>query len=97
MVLDTAENLTQIGQWSLDCFVKEKQRIALYITLTRKNLTALESFPLSPSFTHEFKKFCTCYEKLEKEFTSGVADRKVWGQGMLQWGTALTQHVNLII
>ncbi len=89
LVLDTAENLTQIGQWTLNCFAKEQQRIALYLALTRKNLTALASFPSSSSFLPEFKKFCNSYDKLEEEYVTGIVDRSVWANGMLTWGTTL--------
>jgi len=89
LVLDTAGNLTQIGQWTRDCFIKEQQRIVLYLALTRKNLTALESFPSSSSFLLEFKKFCNSFDKLEEEYRTGIVDRSVWANGMLTWGTTL--------
>ena len=91
LLLDTAGNLTQIGQWTLDCFHKEQRRIELFLFLTRKNLKALHDFPLSSPFDLDFKKFCTCFDKLDQEYNTGIVDRKVWANGMLTWGTSLTQ------
>ena len=96
LVLDTAENLTQIGDWALGSFSKEHQRIELFLKLTRKNLNALLDFPVSPSFGPSFKKFCHSFARLEKEYRSGISDRTVWANGMRKWGTTLTQTVNLI-
>lgn len=96
LVLDTAENLTQIGHWTLAGFAKEQKQIELYLKLTRKNLKALETFPLSPTFLTGFKKFCDCYTKLEKEYIAGLTDHKVWANDMLKWGVTLTKDVQLI-
>lgn len=96
LVLDTAENLTQIGHWALDSFSKERQRVELFLKLTRKNLNALSDFPLSPSFDPGFKKFCHSFAKMEKEYRTGTADHKVWANDMLTWATTLTQSVKFI-
>jgi hypothetical protein len=95
-VLDTAENLTQIGTWARCSFVKEGQRIELFLKLTRKNLNALLGFPLSPSFNPCFHKFSNSFTRLEKEYHVGVSDPGVWANRMSTWGTTLTQSVKLI-
>ena len=96
IVLDTADNLTQIGQWTIGSFHKEQYRIELFLSLTRKNMNALIGFPLSPKFSQDFKKFCTSYEKLEAEFHSGIVDRTAWANGMLKWGISLTRSSELV-
>lgn len=96
LVMDTAENLTQIGTWAQKSFVKEQHRIELFLKLTRKNLNALLGFPLSPSFNPEFQKFCSSFTRLEKEYRVGIVNRSAWANGMLTWGTTLTQNVKLI-
>lgn len=96
IVLDTADNLTQIGHWALDCFGKEKDRIELFLTLTRKNLTALEGYPLSSSFGPDFKKVLSNFYKLEKEYHTGIVDRTIWGNGMLKWGNTLSRSSEFI-
>lgn len=88
-MLDTAENLTQIGNWSLVSFTKEKGRIELFLKLTRKNLNALLTFPPTPTFKPTFKQFSDSYDKLEAEYREGVIDHKVWAQDMLTWGNNL--------
>lgn len=96
LVLDTAENLTQIGNWSLVGFTKEKGRIELFLKLTRKNLNALLMFPIAPpSFKPSFQKFSESYDKLEQEYKTGVIDHKVWAQGMLTWGNNLYHSAKL--
>ncbi len=96
LVLDTAENLTQIGSWALGNFAKDQTRIELFLKLTRKNLNALSDFPLLPTFAPGFKKFCNSFARLEKEYTTGIVDRTVWAKGMLKWGTTLTGTSKLI-
>jgi hypothetical protein len=96
LVLDTAENLTQIGTWARGSFVKEGQRIELFLRLTRKNLNALLGFPLSPLFDPSFQKFSHSFTRLEKEYHVGVVDHSVWANRMLTWGTTLTQSVKFI-
>lgn len=96
LVLDTAENLTQIGRWTLNSFAKERQRIELFLKLTRKNLNALAGFPLSPSFDLGFKKFCQSFARLEKEYSTGIVDRTIWANGMLKWGSTLIQSSEFI-
>ena len=96
LVLDTAENLTQIGTWARGSFVKDKLRIELFLRLTRKNLNALLDFPVSPSFHSDFHKFCTSFTRLEKEYCSGITNRNTWANGMIAWGTTLTQSVKSI-
>lgn len=96
LVLDTAENLTQIGTWARGSFDKEEQRIALFLKLTRKNLNALSSFPLSTAFDPGFRKFCHSFERLEKEYVAGVHDPSLWATGMLKWGSVLIKSVELI-
>ncbi len=88
--------MTQIGSWALGNFAKDQTRIELFLKLTRKNLNALSDFPLVPAFAPEFKKFCDSFAKLEKEYRSGIPDRSVWANGMLKWGTVLTQSVKFI-
>jgi len=96
LVMDTADNLTQIGTWAGCSFVKDRTRIELFLRLTRKNLNALLGFPLSPSFNHCFHKFCNSFTRLEKEYRVGIVNRSAWANGMLAWGTTLTQNVKLI-
>jgi hypothetical protein len=91
LVLDTAENLTQIGAWSLTGFTKEKSRIELFLKLTRKNLNALLSFPMTGSFDSDFKKFCDHYDKLEAEYKAGVVDHNAWAKRMIEWANNLSQ------
>jgi hypothetical protein len=94
--MDTADNLTQIGTWARDSFVKDQSRIELFLRLTRKNLNALLGFPVSASFNSGFQKFNHSFGRLEKEYSTGIADHSVWANRMLSWGTALTQSVKLI-
>ncbi len=96
LVLDTAENLTQIGIWARGSFTKEGQRIELFLKLTRKNLNALLGFPISPSFNPCFHKFSNSFTRLEKEYHVGIVDHGIWADRMLTWGTTLTQNVKLI-
>lgn len=96
LVLDTAENLTQIGAWARCSFVKEEQRIGLFLKLTRKNLNALLGFPLSASFNPCVHRFSNSFTRLEKEYLVGVADPGVWANRMSTWGTTLTQNIKLI-
>ncbi|MEK7543954.1 MAG: hypothetical protein AAB557_03740 [Patescibacteria group bacterium] len=96
IILDTADNLTQIGQWARDCYHKEQGRIGLFLTLTRKNLNSLQGFPLSKAFVHDYKKFCTGFEKLEKEYSTGITDHAEWAKWMIKWGSSLTQSSHLL-
>lgn len=96
LVMDTAENLIQIGNWARASFAKDRTRIELFLKLTRKNLDALSGFPLSPSFNPGFRKFCNSFTRLEKEYSAGIVDHGVWADRMLTWGATLTQNVKLI-
>jgi hypothetical protein len=94
--MDTAENLTQIGTWARDSFIKDQSRIELFLRLTRKNLNALLSFPVSAPFDSGFQKFNHSFGRLEKEYSVGIADHGLWANRMLIWGITLTQSVKLI-
>lgn len=94
--MDTAENLTQIGHWALSSFAKERQRIELFLKLTRKNLNALSDFPLSSAFDPGFKKFSNSFTKMEKEYQAGLVDPSAWAQLMHKWGKTLSESVKLI-
>jgi hypothetical protein len=96
LVLDTAENLTQVATWTLTRFVPEKDRIELYLRLIRKDINALASFPLSTAFNPGFSDFCTRYEKMEQEYKSGLVDRTGWANRMIKWADTLTKSINLI-
>jgi hypothetical protein len=96
IVLDTADNLNQIGHWTLDCFQKEQKRIELFLMLTRKNLDALHSFDLPSAFMSDFKKFSESFDKLEKEYQTGLVDQKLWANGMIKWASTLTQSSALM-
>jgi hypothetical protein len=96
LVLDTADNLIQIGNWAQNSFSKDSDRIALFLRLTRKNLNALLGFPLCPSFEPCFHKFSNSFARLEKEYSMGIVDHSIWAHRMLTWGTTLTQSVKLI-
>lgn len=96
LVLDTAGNLTQIGTWAVAGFTKDKEKIELFLKLTRKNLNALSGFPLSGTFDPGYKKFIRSFVKLEKEYRAGVGDPKKWGTGMLTWGKTLTEIIALL-
>lgn len=96
LVMDTAENLTQIGTWALASFAKDRTRIELFLKLTRKNLNALSGFPLSSAFDPGYQKFSRSFTRLEHQYRAGIGDPKVWGHGMLTWGITLTKSVTLI-
>ena len=96
LISDTAENLTQVGQWSMKDFQKEKEQITLYLMLTRKNLTALATFPLSSAFMTTFQQCCKSYDNLEAEFQAGVVDQKAWAKAMIELGEKLTKNIHLI-
>lgn len=96
LIADTAENLSQIGQWTLESFTKEASRIELFLALTRKNVNALSTFPLSPAFEASFKKFCRSYEKLEQEYRTGLSDQKKWATSMIAWANTLTENLSLV-
>jgi hypothetical protein len=96
IVLDIAENLTQIGHWSLATFSQEQKRIELYIKLTRKDLNALLTFPMSPEFDTNFKKFYRSYNKLENEYHTGITDHGKWAKVMITLGDTLSQTAKLV-
>ncbi len=96
LLMDTADNLTQIGLWAQKSFDKEQPRIELFLKLTRKNLNALLGFPVSPSFDSGFQKFNHSFGRLEKEYRAGITNHSAWANRMLRWGTTLTQSVKLI-
>lgn len=96
LVLDTAGNLTQIGNWAVASFAKDEERITLFLKLTRKNLNALSGFPFSSAFDPGYKKFTRSFVRLENEFRAGIKDPTDWGNGMIKWGVALTKSINLI-
>ena len=92
LVLDTAENLTQIGEWTKECFTTEQVRIELFLGLTRKNVNALMTFPLPPTFASEFAKFCAQYELLENEYKSGLSDRNKWAASIMKLADTLNVY-----
>lgn len=96
LLIDTAENLTQIGEWTLHSFTKEQEQIELYLALTRKNINALSTFPLSPALEASFTKFCKSYEKLEQEYRTGLSDQKKWATEVMTWAVTLTENVSLV-
>ncbi|OGG36006.1 hypothetical protein A2363_00785 [Candidatus Gottesmanbacteria bacterium RIFOXYB1_FULL_47_11] len=96
LVLDTAQNLTQIGHWAKCSLAKDEQRIALFLKLTRKNLNALSGFPLSPKFNREFQLFCVSFTALEAEYCAGLTKPAVWASGVLTWASTLTQSASLL-
>ncbi len=91
ILIDTVDNLNQIGKWSRTCFYKETHRISLYLKLTRKNVNALKTFPLPPKFSDHFNSFSDQFDGLEKEFHEGVADQAQWSKLIIQWGTILNE------
>ena len=95
-MLDTAENLSQVGRWSLTRFIPEKDRIELYLRLIRKDINALRSFPLSTAFDSGFSDFCTRYETMELEYKQGITDPVSWAHRMITWADVLTKSVHLI-
>jgi len=96
IVLDIAGNLTQIGNWALSSFAKDQSRIELFLKLTRRNLDALLSSPVSPGFEPSFRKFCAEYKKREEEYRTGIVDRQAWANHMIAWADRLTQNAILV-
>lgn len=96
IVLDIAENLTQIGNWTLQGFTQEKGRIELYLRLTRKDVNALLGFPLKPGFDPDFKKICRSFNRLEKEYHTGISDHRIWANWMISLGNTITQSAKLV-
>ena len=96
LLLDTAQNLTQIGEWAKTSFSKDEARIALFLKLTRKNLTALSEFPISPKLNTEFQLFCASFAGMETEYLAGCTNPAKWANGMLTWATTLTQSAQLL-
>lgn len=96
LLVDTAENLTQIGQWTIHSFTKDQEQIELYLALTRKNINALSTFPLSPALETSFVKFCNRYEKLEAEYRTGLSDPKKWATEVMGWAVTLTENTSLV-
>lgn len=90
--MDTAENLTQIGEWTRTCFTQEQLRIELFLGLTRKNVNALMTFPLPPTFASEFAKFCKSYEKLEEEYKKGTPNRVAWANAITKLADTLSAY-----
>ncbi len=90
LVLDTAENLSQISEWTRTCYTQEQLRIELFLGLTRKNINALLTFPLPPGFAAVFSDFCTKYEKLESEYKNGVTNREAWANSVNELSKTLT-------
>ncbi len=96
LLLDTAENLTQIGHWATASFDKNQTQIELFLLLTRKNIKALQTFPLAPEVSHKLEEFCVRFDALELEYRTGIPDMTVWAHEMLAWGTTLSQNAHLI-
>lgn len=94
--MDTVENLMQIGEWSRKGFPKERKNIELFLRLTRKNLNALNDFPLSQAFVTNFNEFCVSFARMEKEYVNGNADPAIWATTSIRWAKILTQKADLL-
>ena len=94
--MDIAGNLTQIGNWALVSFAKDQSRIELFLKLTRRNLDALLSAPVSPGFEPSFRKFCAEHKKREEEYHKGLVDRQAWANHMIAWADRLTKNAMLV-
>jgi len=87
-----AENLKQIGDWTLKGFRERKENIELFLKLTRKDVNQLQRFPLAPAFVPKFKKICAAYDKLESEYRSGIVDHRVWASSIHACAQDLTKQ-----
>jgi hypothetical protein len=94
--MDTAENLMQLGIWSMKGFPKERRNIELFLRLTRKNLNALHDFPLSEAFAPEFTECCVSFAWMEKAYLTGRADPSAWATTSIRWAKILTQKAELL-
>lgn len=95
-MLDTVDNLSQIGNWTLQSAMHDQHRIELFLRLIRKNMNALMDFPAMPEFDDTFKQFCSHYEELEAEYKSGKSDRKLWANTMLTWANKLGKSARAV-
>lgn len=95
-MLDIAENLRQIGDWTLKGFQQRKENITLFLKLTRKDVNQLTRFPLPAAFVPKFKKFCSAYDELENEYRKGIKDHRVWAKGLHSCAEDLTKHSLLV-
>jgi len=53
-------------------------------------MNALHGFPLAREFNRDFEEFYGIYDKLEKEYDTGIVNKTVWGNLMLKWGTSFS-------
>jgi hypothetical protein len=96
IVLDIADNITQIGQWTAKSFLKEKGNIELFLKLTRKDMDALSRFPVPAAFQATFDNFCDEYCKLEAEYHAGISDHHTWAKGLSTLALNLTANSHLV-
>lgn len=95
-MLDIAGNLREIAQWTRKGFPRDHERIELFLHLTRKDLNALMTFPLTGKVQSKFQTFCTNYKKLEDEYKKGITDHKAWADSMMTWSITLTQNAKQV-
>lgn len=95
-MLDIAENLRQIGEWTLKGFHQRQENIALFLKLTRKDINQLMRFPLPPAFVPKFKKFCSVYDQLEEEYRKGIKDHRIWAKELHAAAQDLIKHSPLV-
>lgn len=96
ILLDISENLSQLSEWMLNNFLNEQKRIALYFTLTRKDINALLNFPLNPEVDEDFKKSCESFSELEKEYQKGNINHQKLAEWMDSLKTDFTKTASLI-
>lgn len=78
--MDIADNLRQVGEWTLKGFHERQEHITLYLKLTRKDVKQLMRFPLATAFIPKFTKFCKVYDKIEAEYQKGISDHRIWAR-----------------
>lgn len=95
ILVDIVSNLTQISTWTLRGFSKQHDNIDLYLRLTRKNVNALTARTLGTRFRSPFHTFCEEFDKLEREYTKGIVDHRIWAATLKDCAESLTKHSHL--
>lgn len=92
--MDIAMNLTRIGNWAADDFIRKKQRIEMFLTQTDELFTKVNKDDLPLPLSQSFSTFLNQYSKLRSEFPHRVT--LDWAEDCMTWGTILTHRAQLL-
>ena len=96
ILLDTAENLKQIGAWSFSEYTRQENRIGLFLRLTRKNVNALSDYSMPQALAMTYDQFCTFFTQIEKQYKAGISDPETWAKPITKWAEILTKSCELL-